>query len=241
MPSTRTPPHPVLPLGSYRVTGALVRAEQIYRLRLEPSLTADQDSSTLTGLSALRFTSPAGRGPSDGPFVTFTLASALLRYLAILQTPGAIHMVGASRTLELLLIFPHLAAKNIATFTGPQTFESESILSSRTAVAAAAAPVIMSASAASAYYRGYYQQQHQQYQQAMTIQMPPSTEMMEKHHALSFLGRRPMAPRPLSQATEFLDTDDEEDDSLEESDPTNSTPRSLESVSARRQLGSTDS
>ena len=99
----------------------------------------------------------------------------------------------------------------------------------------------MAASAASTYYRTFQQQQQQQQlqqqqlqqqQEAYVIPLGPNMEMMEKHHALSFLGRRPMAPRPLSQATEFLDTDDEENDSFEESEPTNSTPRSLESVGA---------
>lgn len=38
----------------------------------------------------------------------------------------------------------------------------------------------------------------------------PSIEMMQKSSTLSFLGRRSLAPRPLSAATEFEDFDDEE-------------------------------
>jgi hypothetical protein len=41
----------------------------------------------------------------------------------------------------------------------------------------------------------------------------PSIEMMQKGSTLSFLGRRSLAPRPLSAATEFEDFDDEEYDS----------------------------
>lgn len=41
----------------------------------------------------------------------------------------------------------------------------------------------------------------------------PSIEMMQKSSNLTFLGRRSMAPRPLSAATEFEDFDDEEYDS----------------------------
>lgn len=41
----------------------------------------------------------------------------------------------------------------------------------------------------------------------------PSIEMMQKSSNLSFLGRRSLAPRPLSTATEFEDFDDEEYDS----------------------------
>ena len=46
--------------------------------------------------------------------------------------------------------------------------------------------------------------------------------MTQKHKTLSFMGRRSIAPRPLSEATEIFDTDNEDDDSL---------PRSMGSVS----------
>src|SRR5271154_6597262 len=55
-----------------------------------------------------------------------------------------------------------------------------------------------------------------------------SMEMRQKpHHPLSFLGRRAVAPRPLSESTDFFDTDNEAwDDDY-------STKQSLETVSQR--------
>src|SRR5882757_3105562 len=38
-----------------------------------------------------------------------------------------------------------------------------------------------------------------------------SVEMLQKPSTLSFLGRRTFAPRPLSEATEIFDTDNEDD------------------------------
>ncbi|KIX97733.1 uncharacterized protein Z520_06511 [Fonsecaea multimorphosa CBS 102226] len=44
------------------------------------------------------------------------------------------------------------------------------------------------------------------------LQLQP-VEMLQKTHDLSFLGRRTTAPRPLSEATEIFDTDNEDNDS----------------------------
>lgn len=50
--------------------------------------------------------------------------------------------------------------------------------------------------------------------------------MMEKPQTLSFLGRRSFVPRPMSEATEIFDTDNEDDVTDDES-----TPQSMGSVS----------
>lgn len=54
---------------------------------------------------------------------------------------------------------------------------------------------------------------------------PSGEQMIEKRQTLSFLGRRSFVPRPLSEATEIFDTDNEDgtDD--------DSAPRSVGSVS----------
>jgi hypothetical protein len=61
--------------------------------------------------------------------------------------------------------------------------------------------------------------------------MTCSMEMRQKpHHPLSFLGRRAVAPRPLSESTDFFDTDNEAwDDDY-------STKQSLETVSKETHL-----
>ena len=58
--------------------------------------------------------------------------------------------------------------------------------------------------------------------------LEPRVQMTERAKTLSFLGRRSFVPRPLSEATEIFDTDTEED--ITEN---GSTPRSMQSVSAR--------
>jgi hypothetical protein len=58
----------------------------------------------------------------------------------------------------------------------------------------------------------------------------PSIEMMQKSTNLSFLGRRSIAPRPLSAATEFEDSDDEAYDS--ETSPSSMQSDSQSSISS---------
>jgi hypothetical protein len=54
---------------------------------------------------------------------------------------------------------------------------------------------------------------------------PQGMQMMQKPQTLSFLGRRSFVPRPMSEATEIFDTDNE-DESTDDGSP----PRSMGSV-----------
>jgi hypothetical protein len=54
---------------------------------------------------------------------------------------------------------------------------------------------------------------------------PHAVQMVQKTHTLSFLGRRSFVPRPMSEATEIFDTDNED-----ESTDDGSGPQSMGSV-----------